>query len=74
VSQGREYAPTTLDDPVLNGPYDPPSRYFEIAAKGPTGEILEGRRPSESFIPVVPVRKRGTATWWSCWRKPPARS
>ncbi len=59
MTQGAGQAPTSLDDPVLNGPYDPPARYFEIGAKGPTGEVLEGRRPSESFIPVAAVRKRG---------------
>lgn len=48
-----------IDSPVLNGPYDPPSRYFEIGPKGPTGRVIEGRRPSESFIPVAPVKKRG---------------
>lgn len=48
-----------LDDPVLNGPYDEPSRYFEIGTKGPTGIVLSGRRPSESFVPVAPVKKRG---------------
>jgi type III restriction enzyme len=46
------------DDPVLNGPYDPPTRYFEIGPKGPTGVIFEGRRPSESFIPVAKPKKR----------------
>lgn len=51
--------PVVIDSPVLNGPYDPPSRYFEIGPKGPTGKIVEGRRPSESFIPVAPVKKRG---------------
>ena len=46
-----------LDTPVLNGPYDAPSRHFVIGPRGPTGEIVAGRRPSESFIPVPPVRK-----------------
>ncbi|NLH69120.1 MAG: DEAD/DEAH box helicase family protein [Brooklawnia sp.] len=48
-----------LADPVLNGPFDPPSRYFEIGPKGPTGTVLPGRRPSESFIPVPQTKKRG---------------
>lgn len=48
-----------LADPVLNGPFDPPARHFELGPKGPTGKVLEGRRPSESFIPVPPSRKRG---------------
>jgi type III restriction enzyme len=49
---------TTITDPVLNRPYDESSRYFELGPKGPTGRILAGRRPSESFIPIVPVNKR----------------
>lgn len=51
-----------LEDPVLNGPYDPPLQHFVIGSKGPTGEVLSGRRPSESFIPVAPIRKRGPLT------------
>ena len=52
-----------LANPIINRPYDVPSRHFEIGPTGPTGKIIESRRPSESFIPVAPVRKgrkRGT--------------
>lgn len=45
-----------LANPILNSPYDLPSRHFQLSPTGPTG-IVEGRRPSESFIPVAPVRK-----------------
>jgi type III restriction enzyme len=48
-----------VEDPVLNGPFDPPTRHFEIADGGPTGAVLDGRRPSESWIPVPVSRKRG---------------
>jgi type III restriction enzyme len=41
-----------LDDPILNGPYDPPERFFTLGAAGPTGEVQIGRRPSESWIRV----------------------
>jgi type III restriction enzyme len=44
-------------DPVLNGPYDPPERYFQIGPHGPTGEVLPGRRPSESFVAIATARK-----------------
>lgn len=54
-----EIVEDALANPVLNGPFDPPSRYFEIGLKGPTGIILNGRRPSESFIPVPQTKKRG---------------
>ena len=50
---------TTADisNPILNSPYDPPEAHFEIGPKGPTGKVLDGRRPSESFIPIPPSRK-----------------
>src|SRR4051794_6463388 len=48
----------SIDNPILNPPYDPPERYFEIGRSGPTGEIKDGRRPSESFIPI-PSPKKG---------------
>lgn len=50
--------PESIDNPILNGPYDPPSRHFELGPQGPTGQILDGRRQSESFIPIPPSRKR----------------
>ena len=46
-----------IDNPILNGPYDAPARHFELGSQGPTGKVLEGRRPSESFIPVPAPRK-----------------
>jgi type III restriction enzyme len=46
-----------LSNPILNSPYDPPEAHFELGDKGPTGAVLPGRRPSESFIPVPPSKK-----------------
>jgi len=51
-------APSELvDGPILNGPYDSPGRHFEMGLHGPTGRVLDGRRPSESFIPIATTRK-----------------
>lgn len=47
----------TIDNPILNSPYEQPDRYYEIGPHGPTGEIRDGRRPSESFIPIAISRK-----------------
>jgi type III restriction enzyme len=47
-----------LSNPIINSPYDPPEQHFEIGPQGPTGTLLIGRRPSESFIPV-PVSRKG---------------
>ena len=43
-----------LANPVINAPYDPPAQHFELGPNGtPTGTLIVGRRPSESFIPVA---------------------
>lgn len=52
-----EQAAASLSNPVLNNPYDEPTRHFELGPGGPTGVIIE-RRPSEFFIPV-PKPKKG---------------
>src|SRR4051794_3556879 len=49
-----------LGNPVLNGPYDPPQRHFEVGPEGPTGEVLPGRRRSESWVPIPATRKGKT--------------
>lgn len=46
-----------LSNPILNSPFDPPERHFELGPNGPTGGIREGRRPSESYVPVPPSQK-----------------
>ena len=48
----------TLSNPILNSPYEAPERHFALGLNGPTGEILLGRRSSESFIPVPVSKKR----------------
>jgi type III restriction enzyme len=50
----------TLSNPIINSPYEVPERHFALGPNGPTGEILPGRRPSESFIPMLAsMKKRG---------------
>ncbi len=46
-----------LGNPIINSPYEPPEARFEIGHSGPTGRVLPGRRPSESYIPVPTSRK-----------------
>ncbi|MBP2269232.1 type III restriction enzyme [Pseudarthrobacter sp. PvP004] len=47
----------TIDNPILNSPYEQPDRHYKVGPQGPTGEILVGRRPSESFIPIAATNK-----------------
>lgn len=46
-----------IANPILNGPFDEPTAHFKIGPHGPTGELVPGRRPSESFIPIAQSRK-----------------
>jgi type III restriction enzyme len=52
---------STLANPILGGPFDPPAKHFVIGAHGPTGEVCDGRRPSEQYIPVPEAVKRQPA-------------
>jgi type III restriction enzyme len=54
-----------IANPILNSPYRQPERHFEIGPNGPSGVIKDGRRPSESMIPIAITRKgsRGNAEY-----------
>ena len=49
-----------LENPILNSPYEVPARHFELSSNGPTGVILDGRRASQSFVPVPVQTKKGS--------------
>ena len=49
-----------MDNPILNSPYEPPAAHFVLGPNGPTGEIKDGRRRSESFVPVPSGRRSGS--------------
>jgi hypothetical protein len=48
-----------ISNPIINSPYLPPECHFEIGPHGPTGTLVRGRRPSESYIPIPVSRKGG---------------
>ena len=49
-----------LANPVINSPYEEPTRHFVLDESGrPTGAIAETRRLSEFFIPVPKPKKGG---------------
>jgi type III restriction enzyme len=49
--RGRIGVAADLSNPIITSPYDPPESHFEIGPAGPTGVLLPGRRPSESYLP-----------------------
>lgn len=48
-----------FEQPILNSPYERPSRHWELAEDGqPTQKILETRRPAHFITPIPKARKR----------------
>ena len=48
-----------FEHPILNSPYDYPSRYWELDETGqPTQQIIENRRPADFITPIPKPRKR----------------
>ncbi len=50
--------PPVIDNPILNGPFDEPSRHFEFNEQGITDQIAGGRRDSGYFLPIASARKK----------------
>jgi len=51
-----------FEQPILNSPYDYPSRHWELDASGqPTQQILDKRRRAEFITPIPKPKKRRTA-------------
>src|SRR5688500_3772344 len=52
-----------FDHPVLNSPYDYPSRHWELDASGqPTQKIVESRRRADFVTPIPKPKKQKGAT------------
>ena len=48
-----------FERPVLNSPYEYPTRYWELDGQGqPAQKIIESRRPAEFITPIPKPRKR----------------
>ncbi len=52
-----------FDHPILNSPYEYPTRHWELDESGqPTQQIIERRRPAEFITPIPkPKKRRGAA-------------
>jgi len=47
-----------IENPVLNSPYDEPTRHFKFSDESITDEIADERRISSYFVPIAPSKKR----------------
>ncbi|MEX2288105.1 MAG: DEAD/DEAH box helicase family protein [Planctomycetaceae bacterium] len=48
-----------IDNPIINSPFDEPTRQFKFTDEGITNEIINGRRVSAYFVPIARPRKKG---------------
>jgi type III restriction enzyme len=51
-----------IENPIINSPFDEPTRHFRFNDEGITDEEVVGRRVSSYFVPIArPKKKNGTA-------------
>jgi type III restriction enzyme len=48
-----------IENPIINSPFDAPSRHFKFADEGITNDVVEGRRVSSYFVPIARPKKKG---------------
>ncbi|MCO5221380.1 MAG: DEAD/DEAH box helicase family protein [Thermomicrobiales bacterium] len=51
--------PAVIENPILNSPFDEPTRHFHFDDDGITNEITDGRRKSAYFVPIAAPKKKG---------------
>ena len=49
-----------IENPIINSPFDEPTRHFRFTDEGITNEIVDGRRTSSYFVPIAQPKKKGT--------------
>ena len=48
-----------IDNPILNSPFDEPTRHFRFDEQGITNDIVETRRISSYFTPIAQPKQKG---------------
>src|SRR5271169_3572945 len=49
-----------IENPIINSPFDEPTRHFQFTDEGITNEIVDGRRTSSYFVPIAKPKKKGS--------------
>jgi len=49
-----------IENPIINAPFDEPTRHFRFADEGITNEVVDGRRTSSYFVPIARPKKKGS--------------
>jgi len=48
-----------IENPILNSPFEEPSRHFRFTEDGISNEIVASRRTSSYFVPIPRAKKKG---------------
>jgi type III restriction enzyme len=48
-----------IENPIINSPFDEPTRHFRFNDEGITSEQADGRRTSSHFVPIAKPKKKG---------------
>ena len=48
-----------IENPIINSPFEEPTRHFRFTDEGITDEIGKGRRNSSYFVPIAKPKKKG---------------
>src|SRR5208283_3053565 len=63
-----------IENPIINSPFEEPTRHFRFNDEGITNEEVHGRRTSSYFIPIAKPRKKSKqqlqfdTEWTHRWR------
>ena len=49
-----------IENPIINSPFDEPTRHFRFNDEGITDEVVDGRRISSYFVPIARPKKKGS--------------
>ena len=52
-----------IENPIINSPFDEPTRHFRFTDEGITNEIVDGRRTSSYFVPIAKPKKKGASSF-----------
>ncbi len=48
-----------IENPIINSPFDEPTRHFRFTDEGITNEVVDGRRTSSYFVPIARPKTKG---------------
>src|SRR6266478_2445978 len=49
-----------IENPIINSPFNEPTRHFRFSDEGITNELVESRRTSAYFVPIAKSKKKGS--------------